>query len=429
VPGSRRIHVAIFVVCFVLFAGFSGKRLLQQSAAPHFVLQAMAWMEGRLDLDPRSLPNLEDWACAREAGLEKVRCRPPLLSSDRWYVSFPLFPAVVMLPFVMVNGARFNDTWFTVLVASLSVVLFFALLRFLAHRGETGRGTLDDLLLALTLAFGSLFFSSAIRGEVWFTAEVMGVGLTSLYLRAAVGARRPWAAGFLYSMAALTRAPLLVTVVFFWLEVICPGPEGRLGQVRAFLRSPKPGLAKLGAFALGALPIATLAGAVNWARFGRVTEFGHAFLYENRVNADVDAHGLFSLSYLWRNVQAAFLRLPLVELNPLHVDYDPHGLSLLLTLPFLALLFWPREKRRLQFPLWCTVAACGLPGLLYQNDGYMQFGFRFSLDYTPYLVLLLAVSGWSLRNRAVLALLAIGVLVNTWGAAAFHGYTELLRHW
>ena len=29
-----------------------------------------------------------------------------------------------------------------------------------------------------------------------------------------------------------------------------------------------------------------------------------------------------------------------------------------------------------------TVAACALPGFFYQNDGYMQFGFRFSLDYT-----------------------------------------------
>ena len=74
-----------------------------------------------------------------------------------------------------------------------------------------------------------------------------------------------------------------------------------------------------------------------------------------------------------------------------------------------------------------TVAATALPGLLYQNNGYMQFGFRFSLDYTPYLMALVALSGWSLRHRAVVALATLGVLVNTWGASAFTGYTEYVR--
>ena len=100
----------------------------------------------------------------------------------------------------------------------------------------------------------------------------------------------------------------------------------------------------------------------------------------------------------------------------------------LLTLPFLVLLVVPKARRRLQLPLWLTVAVCAIPGLFYQNDGYMQFGFRFSLDYTPYLVLLLGLSGWSLKNRWVLGLLVLGVAVNFWGAAAFQGYTELVRH-
>ena len=113
--------------------------------------------------------------------------------------------------------------------------------------------------------------------------------------------------------------------------------------------------------------------------------------------------------------------------NPPRLDYDPHGLSLLLTLPWLLLLLVPRERHRLQLPLWLTVAACALPGLLYQNTGYMQFGFRFSLDYTPYLLLLLAVSGWSFRSWPLRITLGLAVAVNFWGALAFRGYTELVR--
>ena len=60
-------------------------------------------------------------------------------------------------------------------------------------------------------------------------------------------------------------------------------------------------------FAAGAAPLALLAMAYNLARFGSPGEFGHSFLYDNRVNADIDTHGLFSPEYLARNLEAAFL--------------------------------------------------------------------------------------------------------------------------
>src|SRR5205814_9661244 len=112
--------------------------------------------------------------------------------------------------------------------------------------------------------------------------------------------------------------------------------------------------------------------------------------------------------------------------------YDPNGLSLLLTLPLIVFLFIPRSRakpgpRRLSWPLWITVAATALPGLCYQNNGYMQFGYRFSLDYTPYLLLVFALSAWSLKTRWVQAAIGVGLLVNFWGAVAFSGYTELMR--
>jgi hypothetical protein len=74
----------------------------------------------------------------------------------------------------------------------------------------------------------------------------------------------------------------------------------------------------------------------------------------------------------------------------------------------------------LHLALWLTVAVTALPGLLYQNTGYVQFGYRFSLDYTPYLFLLLAVGARPL-DRLFWALGLFGVAVNTWGAVVFAG--------
>jgi hypothetical protein len=424
---AYRTELLIFFASFFALASFSGPRFLRQSAAPHFVYQAKAFLEGRLDVDPEVLPNIEDWACVREVGGVRHRCTGQALSTDRWYVSFPAFPAVVMLPFVAINGYQFNDTSFGVVLGALAITLFYVMARSLVRRGELLRTEQDALVLAVVLGFGTLLFSCAIRGEVWFLAEVMGVVLTCLYLQAATGASRPVLAGVLWSMATLTRTPLVFTGLYFLLEVLTPGPTGRLEQLRQALRTPRGWLRPVLLFAAGAAPLAILAMAFNVARFGGPGEFGHSFLYDNRVNADIDAHGLFSLVYLGRNLEAAFLMLPRVRFSPFGIAYDPRGLSMLVTMPWLVLLVFPKTRPRLHWPAWLTVAVTALPGLFYQNTGYMQFGFRFSLDYTPYLVLLLGLSGWSFRKPLVQVLIGASVVVNTWGALAFKGYTELVR--
>ncbi|HTS80504.1 MAG TPA: hypothetical protein VMH40_07890 [Myxococcaceae bacterium] len=424
---AYRNELLVFLCSFFALACFSGPRFLRQSAAPHFVYQAKAFLDGRLDLDPETLPNLEDWACVREVAGVKTRCTRPVLPGDRWYVSFPAFPAVVMLPFVAVNGWQLNDTSFGVILGALAITLFYWMARELGRRGELDRSDGEALILAGVLGFGTLLFSCAIRGEVWFLAEVLGVVLTCVYIRAATGGARPVLAGAVWSMATLTRTPLVFTGLYFLLEVLTPGPTGRLEQLREALRAPRAWIGPVLRFAAGAAPLAILAMVFNWVRFGSPADFGHRFLFDNRVNADIDTHGLFSPAYLARNLEAAFLMLPRVRLSPFRLDYDPRGLSLLVTMPWLVLLVFPRTRPRLHWPVWLTVALCALPGLFYQNTGYVQFGFRFSLDYTPYLVLLLGLSGWSFRKPLVQVLVGAAVVVNTWGALAFRGYTELMR--
>lgn len=423
---AYRTEVILFAVCFVALAMFSSQRFLRQSEAPHFVYQAKAFLEGRLDIDPQVLPNIEDWACVRDVGGKPTRCEGRLLPTDRWYSSFPAFPAVVMLPFVWLQGYQLNDTSFGVIVGALAIALFFSLLRKVSAEEGLTRDVNENVGLALVLAFGSVFFYCAIRGEVWFSAEVMGVAFTCLYARNAVGAKRPVLAGLFFSMAVLTRTPLAFTAVFFLMEALAPKAGNRWATLS---ETAKAGLPKVGWFAAGAAPLGLLAMWFNQVRFGSPTEFGHKFFFNNRVNADIDTYGLFNFHYLGRNLEAAFLKLPKLASNPLRLEYDPHGLSLLLTLPLLVLLVVPKEKPRLHWPVWLTIAACALPGLLYQNDGYMQFGFRFSLDYTPWLLLAFALGGWSLKKWPALVLASLGVLVNFWGAVAFRGYTEYVRQW
>lgn len=417
--GRHRTELLLFAVSLSLYALSSAGMLLHQSKAPHFVWQADAFLRGQLHLASQP-PNLNDW----------------VLRDGRWYVSFPPFPAVLMMPFVAVFGLAFNDTAFTLAFAALNVALLYRLLRLLADLGEEAapRGPADHAWLALLFGFGTLAWSCGIRGEVWFTAETIGVTLTLAYLLAAVRARSPALAGLFWALATITRTPLVFSGLFFLLEAIharppssdpaARAPAATLADLRSVLRDPAHRalvLQRLALFALPALAVALPTAWANYARFGSPGEFGHSHLYANRVNADIAQHGLFSLHYLERNLHAAFTRLPTVEWNPLRLGFDGHGMSLLVTTPLFALLLWPLARPRLHRTLWLTVAAVALPGLLYQNDGWFQFGFRFSLDYTPYLFALLALGGRQMGG-GFWALAWAGVAVNAWGAAVFNRF-------
>ncbi len=398
---ARALEAALLLGALAVLALFSGPRLLRQSHAPHYVYQADAWLHGRLHLRV-SPPDENDWARV----------------GQRWYVSFPPGPALLMLPGVALWGLRFNDVAFTLPFAALNVLLLFLFLERLRRTGESARSRGENAALALFFAFGTVAFSCSIRGEVWFTAEVLGVTATGLYLLAAHRASRPLLAGLAWSLASVTRPPLLFSGLFFALEVAAGGePLGRRWRERSTWADPAR-WRKVALFALGAAPLLLFAAWANFSRFGSPFEFGHSHFWNNRVNADVQRYGLLSLHYLERQLHAAFTRLPHLEGGRL--AYDPHGMSLLVTTPLFLFLLWPRERPRLHRILWLTVAATALPAFVYQNTGYVQFGYRFSLDWTPHLFALLALGGRPLDRWFWAAGLA-GVAVNTWGAVAFAG--------
>ena len=409
---TRRVELGLFVFTGVAYALPSAGMLWRQSPAPHFVYQAHAFLRGQLHLTAPP-PSLNDW----------------VLVGGRWYVGFPPFPAVLMMPFVALRGLAFGDVAFTVFFGALNVPLLYVLLRQIATADDEqpasgDRPPWEHAAHALVYGFGTIAWYCAIRGEVWFTAETVGVTLTLLYLLAAHRARHPMLAGTALACAALTRTPLAFSGIFFVLEMLAEGGALNRAGLSEWIRNRarrNDGLRQLLAFGL---PIAAVGAAMawmNWARFGDAGEFGHRLLYANRVNAQVRQYGLFHYHFLERNLHAAFTRLPALEFNPLRLGFNGDGMSLFVTTPLFALLLWPKERSRLHGPLWLTAALIAVPGFFYQNGGWYQFGFRFSLDYTPYLVLLLSLGRWPL-TRVWWGLALAGVAVNAWGAAVFNRF-------
>ena len=72
-------------------------------------------------------------------------------------------------------------------------------------------------------------------------------------------------------------------------------------------------------------------------------------------------------------------------------------------------------RDRLVLAAWAGILAIALLDFMFAATGWAQFGYRYSLDFMPLLLLLVFVAvGQKIRWHHAL-LIGIGVLVNLWG--------------
>jgi hypothetical protein len=444
-PASRGTYLALYAIGLVVYGVLAWSRLWHQSPAPHFVYQADAWLHGRVSIAPPYAG--DDWAKVetvvlddgREVRGRQMMTRPAfrtlggeLIPNKRVkqtrgkvaYMSFPPLPTLLMLPSALIAGRAGNDVLPTVLIAALILPLALLAMRRLAAAGLSRRRIVDDLWLVATLAFGTVLFFSAVQGEVWFTAHVVGVALALVYCWASIEGAHPIAAGVALGAAALTRTAMAFMFPLFVLEVW--RMAGGLRAWRADRAAVRRRMVRV--LVRFAIPIAgfAIAGMIyNYVRFGSPTEFGHTFL-EVRQQQQIETYGLANVHYLARNLSVALTLLPELPAAGVPFQISGHGLALWITTPIFLLLLWPRERGPLHRALCVTALVVALPSLLYMNSGWIQFGYRFSLDYTVFLVLLLCIGNRPL-TRATKALIAIGIAVNLFGAITFGRYWQFYR--
>jgi hypothetical protein len=434
---SRRLLVAfaIWLVCLATFALLAGDRLFSHTKYNHFAFLADAWLHGRHDLGgrPPDYSGGNDWA----------------LFQGKWYVSFPPFPAMLMLPFVaLARGPdNFYDGQFVVWLAGIGPAVLFLVLEKLRRDRQSGRSEKDNVFLSLLFAFGTVYFFTAVQGTVWYAAHVVGVALMALFVLVSIDAKRPVLAGALLGCMFLTRVTTVLVAIFFVFEAAyasCMYPHhsapseprhmAEQGPFSARLRTVWRDLdkgvfaRKIALFSIPVMVALAFASFYNFARFGDAnpTAFGHEYLQVGWLHR-IQTWGLFGYHYLGRNLATMLTGLPwrppLAMTNAafggVPFKINGHGLALWYTSPFYLWHLWP--ARRLDWlGLGALFAALGplIVNLFYQNSGWVQFGYRFSNDYAILLFVLLAMGGRRF-GKAFWLCAAWAVAWNLFGAATF----------
>src|SRR5579872_1058847 len=397
-PRRLLVAAAAYVVATVVFATFAGPaRLTEHTPYNHYALLADAWLHGRQDLAHGPPPYAQNNDFAEYAG--------------KTFISFPPFPALLMLPFVKLAGSpeNFRDGQFVVWLAGVAPAALFLVLEKLRRTGRSARTETQNVVLALLFAFGTVYFFTAVEGTVWFAAQVVGAALFAFYLLFALDAERPLLAGVMVACAYLTRPPILLASVFFALEALRvarrsgehQGAEGDdAGLVARTVRmarevDPRAFATRCGLFAAPIVAAFAVMAWMNFARYGRATPFpfDHQFLtvtWQGRMLK----WGLFNYHFLAKNLGIALTSLPWLppggpnsQLFGAPFKINEHGLALWFTTPLYLWVLWPRrlegdpERRWLYAPLAASALIPAALELLYQNSGWRQFGYRFSNDY------------------------------------------------
>ena len=417
-PQRRRFVFAalLYVVCtgvFALVAG--GARINQHTSFNHYALLADAWLHGRHDLAHGAPSYAQNNDFAEFEG--------------KTFISFPPFPALLMLPFVKLAGSpeNFRDGQFVVWLSGLGPALLFLVLDKLRRDGRSPRTERENLVLSLLFAFGTVYFFVAVEGTVWFAAHVVGVALGALFLLCALDARRPFWAGVLLACAWMTRPPMLLTGVIFAFEAL---------RVHSVGGSPSCNRRLLRDAALFALPIAVAVAVASWmnhARFHDSSPFAMGHEHLGVVwKARMAKWGLFGTHYFPKNLGVMLTILPWFPAKGVLGDapfrINEHGLALWFTTPLYFWLLWPRKsepgasgRRDFRWLYAVFTLAAALPAvldLMYQNSGWRQFGYRFSNDYALLLFVLLAIGARPMRIAFALAA-TWGLAWNLFGAVTF----------
>ncbi len=425
----------------------------------HFVWQAMAFLQGRSAFPwpipgPFCTPGVNEWM----QDVYPVRGPGGSLTGFA-LLPFPPLPAVALVPFVAIWGLETDIRAVSVIFGAIGVGLAWWAL---------GRLPVSRRIRAATtafFAFGTVFWYAAQLGTTWFFAHVIAVDCLLLAIGVALGGdpaadddvddlgpgslarsaidalRRPvqlldsrqLAAGFLFGLACTAR----LSVVFGAPFLLFVGSGG------SWLRR---GLsAGLGA----ALPIAGLL-AYNVATTGQLIHPGYDYQYHLEAIGYPGLHynpawSLEDVRYVTQNLRIMFLNLPV--LFPDHVPsavsvgrdlctdpgavrglFDPScpialpddvGTSILLSSPgyLLAIPALLGGRSRLVAGAFLAVLAIAIFNLMHFSQGWVQFGYRFSNDFAPFAILLVAI-GLARRGRVGLlgaGLIGLSIAANLWG--------------
>lgn len=323
----------------------------------------------------------------------------PLDGPGRFYVIYPPLPAVMLMPFVAFFGNTTNQSAVSSLIAALSV--YVAALVFY----ELGVGRKKMLWMSILYAFGSMLWYHAVVGSAWYFAQVCALFFLWLAILSAVRKYSLLVTGLFLGLAYLARFPVVLALPFF---VIVRSHD--------FISTRRIQWKNVVLFTSGISLCVGISLAYNWVRYGRIDNYGYYLLEHRSYNLTNEyAKGSYDLSYFPRHIEAMLVSLPDTSDRFPYVTPNMWSMALWFVFPAIFLIFYAPWRDRIVRASSLAIIFMLPASLFHGGVGASQFGYRYALDYMPFILLIIAVSMKKRLMPLHAVLIILSILVNIWG--------------
>ena len=341
---------------------------------------------------------------------------------NRYYSAFPLGAIISMVPVAALKKAsliqNFPARVLAALIAGACVYFFFQLAKAFGpdYSSLKPKPLARRILLALFPVFGTWTWCNLGMGGAWQIALGLALLGETAALYFTLVRPLPFVAGAFFALALGNRTELLLTAPFYlYLFWRCSNEktsgQSRTARMKQGLRVNTPTVID---FLTLPVTLGLLTAAYNFVRFRSILDFGYFHIPDVREEPWY-AHGLFSLHSIPWNIHKMVFQGFRDDPNFPFISFDPFGCSILLSSPFLFLLF--RSGGKYKVMCWIAIGLLTFILWCHGNPGGWQFSYRYAMILLPWMFLLLTGNGPPKISATEISLFAVSVAINaaaTW---------------
>jgi len=308
-----------------------------------------------------------------------------------YYWPLGILPALLMTPFVWLwrwFGAGFQQGYINFGLILWTSYLVFSLAKKYRHNNH------DAAWLTLGFFGSSSYLSVALVPWSWHLSHVVAVWLLLMAIHEYLGGQRWTWIGLLVGMVFASRQTAGLAVLGFAALLLSSNRN----------RSKNP--SDLVQYFVGFGAVVSMVLFYNYLRFDSPFESGYSYQAVPKPDG-----ALFGVWNFWQNFRVFFFNIPIAVERMPYFAADPFGMSIYVVSPWL-LLLRPKTWHFQDTLLAANIAIIAGGFLLWWSTGSNQLGYRFSLDFMPFLYWLMLRTDAVKITPAIKIIIAISVPLN-----------------
>lgn len=297
------------------------------------------------------------------------------------------------MPFRFIFAENFQQQYLAHLLGAGTVFLTILL----ANKAVKNKAL--AVFSGILVGAGSIIWYLSATGSVWYLGQVSAAFFLTAALYESLNKKRPFLVGIFIGAAFLSRLHTILSLPLFLY----------------LLFKRKKWFKNYFYLGLGMLPFFLFNFFYNFIRFGTIFDKGY-FLIPGIYSEPWFSKGILNIAYIPEHLKVLFGQMPLILNHPPYVQPSWAGLAIWITTPVFIFSFFAPLKKTLVKILWLCILLIFLLVALRGGTGWTQFGYRYAVDFYPFLTLLtiLGIDKIGLKKYHWL-MLFFGVLVNFWG--------------